>query len=274
MSKQLTILLLLFLILSTSCSTREISGLDNINEHNKGEKDLSISNYEAYYHFTLSRLHLSRRNYKGALREARIAEQSNPESAALKYNLAVVLMSLNRFAEAHTLLEKSIELNPTFDPSHKLIGRIYATSNDPDKRKLAIDELTKSTQYDPSDSETYMFLGIIQSEQNDFDKAIKSFEKFVELSPRDERGYYFLGRLYYQKNQLEKAEDNLVRAVELNTNYISALIDLTLVYEKRSKLKEAENIYKSLIDRYPRNMNIYLRYGNFLFRANRKSEGF
>ena len=203
----LAYLLFLILILTTSCATKEIHSDIKKKEDKQQENitDLSVSNYSAYYHFTLSRLHFFRRDFRAALSEARIAEQIDTKSAPLKYNLAIVLMTLNRFTEALIMLEQSITLNPDYEPAHKILGRIYASSTDPNKRKEALKKLNKSVEYDPRDAETFMFLGIIQSEQNNYKEAIYNFKKFIQLSPRDERGYYFLGRIYFQTNQLQKA---------------------------------------------------------------------
>ena len=244
----------LILLMLASCSTKGVQVSQvNAREKEKQQIDLSKSNYQAYYHFTLSRLHFFRRDFRKALSEARIAEQIDTESAPLKYNLAIVLMTLNRFTEALIILEESIQLNPDYEPSHKILGRIYASSTDPAKRREALEKLNKSAEYDPKDSETHMFLGIIQSEQKNYDQAIDHFKKFVQLSPRDERGYYFLGRIYFQTNQLEKAEKNFRRAVDLNPDYVSALIDLALIYEKRGKLTESEGLYRHMVSKFPNN---------------------
>ncbi|NIP31847.1 MAG: tetratricopeptide repeat protein, partial [Candidatus Dadabacteria bacterium] len=210
--KNVLCLLLLILIHLSSCASKEIDTAARIKEDKKNtereQKDLSVSNYRAYYHYSLSRLHFYRREFRQALSEARIAEQIDTNSAPLKYNLAIVLMTLNRFTEALIMLEQSIKLDPDYEPSHKILGRIYASSTDPQRRKEALDKLSKSARYDPKDSETYMFLGIVQSEQKDYQEAIKNFKKFIQLSPRDERGYYFLGRIYFLTDDLQKAEKN------------------------------------------------------------------
>ena len=272
-SYNLSYLLLLIFILTTSCATKGVQ-VDEVKAKNKKEEqvDLSVSNYTAYYHYSLSKLHFFRRDFRSALSEARIAEQIDTKSAPLKYNLAIVLMTLNRFTEALIMLEESIKLNPDYEPAHKILGRIYASSTDPKKRKEALDKLNKSAKYDPKDSETYMFLGIVQSEQNNYEEAISNFKKFIQISPRDERGYYFLGRIYFQTDRLQKAEENFRRAVDLNPDYVSALIDLALIYEKRGILAESEGLYKLLVSKFPNNIDVFMRYGNFLYRTNRKSD--
>ncbi|MEK6224456.1 MAG: tetratricopeptide repeat protein, partial [Thermodesulfobacteriales bacterium] len=69
-----------------------------------------------------------------------------------------------------------------------------------------------------------------------------------------------------------KAEQLYNESLRLNPGFISALIELALVYEKQGRYEESENIYKSIITLYPGTFDTYVRYGNFLFRLNRKDD--
>src|SRR3990170_2817297 len=247
----LKMLLVIFLLIQTySCANKSIENQVKVDTSKKAEPQ--SEKYEAYYHFSLSRLNFLRGNFEEAIREIETAEKYDPNSAYIKYNIAVIYMSVNRYTEALYKLEESVRVNPGFAPSHTLLGKIYASSEDPEKKKRGVKELKMAIELDPNDSEAHLFLGIIETESKEYDKAEISFKRVIELIPDDERGYYFLGRL--------------------NPVYPSALLDLAIIYEKQGKLDESENIYKELVTLFPSSFDAYVRYGNFLFRINRLSE--
>lgn len=268
---QLRLLFILFpLLLLCSCAPKNIEAQPK--QEVKSDTEPSPSRYEAYYHFTLSRRHFFRGDFKEALSEIETAERLDPSAGFLKYNLALIYMSLNRFGDALEKLEEAVNVTPNFAPAHALLGRIYASSQDSDKKERSVKELTRAIELNPDDVESYLFLGIVQVEAKEYDKAERNFEKVTELIPKDERGYYFLGRLYSETGDFKKSEIYYKRSLELNSGYPSALIDLAVVYEKQGKFEESENIYKQLVVLFPTSFEANLRYGNFLFRLNRLAD--
>ena len=226
----------------------------------------------AYYHFTVSRLHFLNKNFGESLRELEITESYDPDSAFIKYNLALMYISSGRLSEALDKLEKSIELDPNFAPSFTILGKVYASSQDKDHKEKSVKILKRAIDLNPDDVESLLFLGIIETEAGNFDSAEKHFKKIIELYPENERGFFFLARLYYEKGDLINAERLYNESLKLNPSFISALIELALVYERQGRFEESENIYKSIITLYPETLNTYVRYGNFLFRISRKAD--
>ncbi len=88
------------------------------------------SKYEAYYHFTLSKTNFLHGNFKEALREIETAEKYDPNSAFLKYNVALVYISVNQFKLALGKLEEAVRIDPNLAPAHTLLGKIFAASDD------------------------------------------------------------------------------------------------------------------------------------------------
>jgi tetratricopeptide (TPR) repeat protein len=263
--------LVFLLLIICSCANRGIqlktadtSGHENI------EKDESLpSRYDAYYHFSLSMLYQERRDIVSALREMELAEGYDPDSALIKHNLAMMYLSLNRLDKSISKLTEALDLNPNYIPARALLGKIYASSNDPKKKREGIRELEKSIELESEDVDVYLFLGNVYTENKEYDKAQKILTKATELAPDDERAYYFLGRLYLEKGALEESVAYYKQALERNPSYPLALVDIARVYEKLGRPVESEKIYKDLIFFYPLSLESYIRYGNFLFTVNR-----
>src|SRR3990172_50399 len=87
-------LLVIFLLIQTySCANKSIENQVKVDTSKKAEPQ--SENYKAHYHFTLSRLNFLRSNFEEAIREIETAEKYDPNSAYIKYNIAVIYMSVN-----------------------------------------------------------------------------------------------------------------------------------------------------------------------------------
>ncbi|MGH7849151.1 MAG: tetratricopeptide repeat protein, partial [Thermodesulfobacteriota bacterium] len=180
---------------------------------------------EAYYHFAASRMLYLDNRIPESLAELTLAEQHDPSSAYLKYNLALMCMSTGRMQDALAKLEESIETDPEFAPSFTLLGKIYASSQEPGDREKSVRILQRAVDLDPDDAESLLFLGIMDTESGNYDSAEVRFRRITELYPDNEKGYYFLGKLYFEKGDYTRAEENYKKALDLNPSFASALLE-------------------------------------------------
>jgi tetratricopeptide (TPR) repeat protein len=254
-----------------SCAQKSVRSADPSTADTPFEPEAE-SNAEAYYHFTLSRMLYLDNRFADSLEELQTAEQLDPESGYLKYNLALMYISAGQMNEALAKLKESIDVDPDFAPSYTLLGKVYASSSNPDDREKSVSILEKAVNLDPEDAESLLFLAIMDTERGDYDAAEIKFQKITELYPDSERAYFFLGKLYYERGNYKKAEENYKRALDINPTFGSALIELAIVYEQEGRITESERIYKDVIVLYPNSLESYIRYGNFLFRVNRMED--
>ncbi len=188
-NKLLTAALALFLPLAalTACAPKSAKTIDPMNPEAPFVSEEPSRN-DAYYHFALSRmLYLDGRN-ADSLRELEYAEIADPKSAYLKYNLALMYISEGRMTDALTKLEESIEVGPDFAPSYTLLGRVYASSQDPALKEKSDSILNKAVELDPTDAESLLFLAIMDTEAGNLDAAEAKFEKITQLYPDSEKG--------------------------------------------------------------------------------------
>ncbi|MBT3922845.1 MAG: tetratricopeptide repeat protein, partial [Nitrospina sp.] len=107
------------------------------------------------------------------------------------------------------------------------------------KRKKALAKLKRSIKLSPYDSKTHFTSGRIKYDLEDFDEAIESFKKAVQLDPSFGEAYYRLGLAYDIQNQSYDA--------------ISNLLITELVFHKAKKMdlfKKTQSVLENLFDKY------------------------
>ena len=62
-------------------------------------------------------------------------------------------------------------------------------------------------------------MGIIYAKKKEFNRAIKKFNKTIELNPKSASAYFNLGMVYKEMGKTEKMREFLEKAVELNPKY-------------------------------------------------------
>ena len=81
-------------------------------------------------------------------------------------------------------------------------------------------------------------IGVAYESKKEYDKAIQSYKKYLEMYPKAEEAYFGLGRIYFfYKNDNEAALDNMCKAynlyVEMNSPYrVDAQEVISKIYSK------------------------------------------
>jgi Flp pilus assembly protein TadD len=115
----------------------------------------------------------------------------------------------------------------------------------------AIQSYQKVIQLDPTYVEAYNNLGITYQELGDFDKAFEAYQKSVEINPQYEKGYNNLGILYYLQGQNEEAFEAFKNALVINPNSIESHINLGVLYKKQGQLNRAIESYQNALEINP-----------------------
>lgn len=77
-------------------------------------------------------------------------------------------------------------------------------------------ELLAELERSPSSVSGYNLLGIIESEERDYAKAIDTFRKALQLDPNSTKTHNNLGNVYLAQKQLGKAEEEFLTALHLD----------------------------------------------------------
>ena len=160
----------------------------------------------------------------------------------------------------HELVEQSIEANKgklgiTNIPIH------HYGNTSPEvvkrKREFYLQLCKKKIKSNPSGS-SYFELGVLYRENNNFDDAINSFKKSIEMNPKHSMAFYELGIIHEQKKDFDEAIKNYTESLRIKEN-AEAFQNLGVCYLKNGMLKEA---YRNLTKAMMLNPNKYTIYNN------------
>jgi eukaryotic-like serine/threonine-protein kinase len=130
---------------------------------NEFQTAMDLDNDNWRWPYLLGALQIDTGDLKGAEQNLNAALAKTPDNARILYDLGIVYRKDGRLAEAESALEKSIALDPRADP--------------------------------------LMELGQVAVQQNDYAKAISSYERAVQVSPSDYDAWGNLGAVYQISRQ-------------------------------------------------------------------------
>uniref|UniRef100_A0AAR2LPY2 RNA polymerase-associated protein CTR9 homolog n=1 Tax=Pygocentrus nattereri TaxID=42514 RepID=A0AAR2LPY2_PYGNA len=174
--------------------------------------------------------------------------------------------------------EKVLKAYPNNYETMKILGSLYAASDDQDKRDIAKGHLKKVTEQYPDDVEAWIELAQIL-EQTDIQGALSAYgtatrilqEKVQADVPPEilnnlgalhfrlgnlgEAKKYFLASLERAKAEGEH-DEHYYNAISVTTSY-----NLARLYEAMCEFHEAEKLYKNILREHPNYVDCYLRLG-------------
>uniref|UniRef100_A0A8C4I884 RNA polymerase-associated protein CTR9 homolog n=1 Tax=Dicentrarchus labrax TaxID=13489 RepID=A0A8C4I884_DICLA len=174
--------------------------------------------------------------------------------------------------------EKVLKAYPNNYETMKILGSLYATSEDQEKRDIAKGHLKKVTEQYPDDVEAWIELAQIL-EQTDIQGALSAYgtatrilqEKVQADVPPEilnnlgalhfrlgnlgEAKKYFLASLERAKAEGEH-DEHYYNAISVTTSY-----NLARLYEAMCEFHEAEKLYKNILREHPNYVDCYLRLG-------------
>ena len=162
----------------------------------------------------------------------------------------------------HELVEPSIENKKGKIAATNIVLHHYGNSDSSvvkEKRKFYL-ELCKKKVEEKKDASSYFELGVLYKENSDFDNAVKSFKKAIELNPKHSMALYELGVIYEKEKNYDEAIKFYTESLRKKENSES-FQSLGVCYLKKGMLKEAyRNLAKAMLLN-PNKYNIYNNLG-------------
>src|SRR5215204_7030512 len=215
------------------------------------------------------------------------AYKYNPNDKAIVSELAEVLMSLNKYAQAREMYQKMEQmgdnspilykqlLNLSFntkrfddailyadklkkaDPNEKVgyfLGKIYY---DRDDYGEAIKYLQAAEKEDPKNAEIPYLIARSYADMMNYKLSIPYFEKAIALAPEKNNWFYELGLIYYAMNADKESLKYILLAGEKGYKKDNDYMEnLGVAYLNVGKLAEAMTILKDILAKKPSDMNI------------------
>jgi protein O-mannosyl-transferase len=139
-------------------------------------------------HFQLGFAYFKAQRYNPALEEFQKSAMLHPADADLLLDWGLTFDSLDQLPQALEKLQQSAALKPTAQV-YSQIGMVYGKlANWPE----ALAALAKAQTLDPGFADTYVYLGVVHTKNNQFMDAIQDFRHALALDPANSRAQQFL----------------------------------------------------------------------------------
>ncbi len=163
------------------------------------------------------------------------------------------------FAEA-----MDIEDNPGSAISLAMLRAVRRKGNIKDLQLLS-DKYGESARFHRS-------LGVAYMKNQEYEKAIASFSKALELDPGDFMSYFHMGESYEEGHFLDMAIDAYRKALALNPSFAYALNNLGYCYKEKRYYTYAIEMYGKAISIKPDEPGFYYNLGNAFSHKNKVYE--
>jgi tetratricopeptide (TPR) repeat protein len=218
------------------------------------------------------------------------ALQLYPDNMDIKKRLLNEYRGQKKWQEAALILEETARQNPGIDVYEELIeiykalgqeDLIIATQKrlielDPENSELRfqlatlLEEAGKSrdaiVEYEALLKVTsqqdalplYLTLGYLYNTTKQYEKAITSYLKALELNKKDVNLYHNISYLYEKIGQQKKADEYLEKAVEINSGDTKSLLELADRLIEQESLTKADKYLDKALDSDPRSITALL----------------
>jgi len=189
---------------------------------------------EPSYDFFLGKIEIDSGNIKNAEAFFRVSLKKDPSYLQSTLALGAIYENGGQTEKAKTLYRQFLEIAPQSVQAQVLakLSQLYL-QDETDFRKLppeVIGYLETLTSLDPTDINVKVRLGLIYSEINKYDEAIKLFQQVLVVVPDSDKVLYYLGALYQELKRHEKAIEYYQKISPQSSLYNEASIQIAQLY--------------------------------------------
>lgn len=159
-------------------------------------------------------------------------------------NLASQLQSEGKLANAESVINNILHVNPDYPPALHLLGVI---AHQVGKIPLAVELIEKAISGNDKIALFHANVGEMYRQIGNIDAAIEHGERAVALDRKMASAHSNLGIAYYDAKNFDMAEKCQKRALELNPKLSTALNNMGSLHKERKENKEAISFYEKAI---------------------------
>jgi tetratricopeptide (TPR) repeat protein len=200
-------------------------------------------------HFHLARLLEQREDFEAMAELYEKLAKLKPGDPHIHCNLANAYYYGQRFNDALVHYESALHLgtNPRWRAMvAQSIANIQADYQDNEDAAIAYYEMAKAL--DPSDVESYIQLGLLYFQKEDFANAELVYRKALAIAPNNPRLTSNIGYLRWMEGDIENAVNFYERAVSLDDSYEIPLNNLGVIYlDTLGQVQKAIDLFKRSI---------------------------
>ncbi|GAA5979871.1 hypothetical protein JCM10908_001447 [Rhodotorula pacifica] len=128
----------------------------------------------------------------------------------------------------------------------------------------ALADLDEATKVKPDNAQSWVKKASVHMELGKPDEAMSDFEKALEIDPENADVFYHRGQVYFITGEFDRAIQEYRRSAELDPSYIFCHIQLAVAQYKAGSTQKALVLFDRLVEKNPRNPDVYNYYGELL----------
>lgn len=157
--------------------------------------------------------------------------------SSMAYGLASQHLDANQDAEALSLLQTSLALNPSLARAYNDLGTVYYRQGQRQEAQAAFHQATAA---DPTLAVAQNNLGLSYLENGQQDLAREALQQAVALNPESAAAWTNLGVTEHLAGWSEEAIQSYRAALRLNPQNTVAQVNLGILYYERAQFSEAQ----------------------------------
>jgi serine/threonine protein kinase/tetratricopeptide (TPR) repeat protein len=213
--------------------------------------DVTTSSLEAYKFYMEGRENRRKFYFDDAQVALENAIELDPDFAMAYYYLALVNIRLGNIEARDAAIKRAKALSHKATEKERIsIEAVYARYIEKDEEKYFRIARKRAEKY-PKEKENFYSLGTFYWGREDFDNAIKEFNRALELDPNYGEVHNYLGSTYDRMGDFSKAIEHLKKYVELNPGDANPVDSLAAGYFWMGNLDEAIATYKDALEIKP-----------------------
>jgi len=169
-------------------------------------------------------------------------EKSDPEMYIIPFLLGESALRRQDWGRAADQLQRSLELNPSFDNAMTGLARALVKLGRMDDAR---NWLEKALQSNPQNYRAWYQIGLMSSA--DTKKAQQSFTRTVEIQPNFSAGQRELGMILFQQGNYAGAALHLEKAIQLGLDDAHLRNFLGICYSRTGRISEALKSYNAAL---------------------------
>lgn len=253
----------------------------NFDETSNETKNLT-TNLEALDYYLKGEFHLKKQSLSDinlAIEYYLKAIENDPDFAMAYNDLASAYMRKNLSFDPNTKWEeeayaaagKALQLNPELANPHIIQGQFYWSPSHNFAHEEAIKEFEKAISKDPTLSQAYEQLALVQLHVGLFDKALENANKSIQIDPINYRSKRFIGEIYLFQGEYEKALKEFNKIPESFVPQPTQAFKALTYFDLNQLEKSIEIIEKNLND-FPNSPHLNAVYAIILASQGKKNE--
>ncbi len=188
----------------------------------------------------------------------------------------ILAFNMDDFVGAADYISRYIDTNPYSQQAYEYLVNAYLALG---QSRDALRTLETAVRYFPDIAEFYKLMGRLYTQQEDYEKARESLEKYLKLSPGDIEAESLLSTICFncgvisaQRSDYFPAIEYFDRAIELDSSYMEAYQNKTALLIEVKDFQQAQHDLEKARKRFPYNDIFDKAYFDILVRQEKYRE--